>query len=174
MNRLNKLEVFYHERLIGTIALYQNRLAAFEYDSNWLANGFSISPLETSHRIPNLDYDILMQLTLQLTKSMEECEKLYRLMCFNVYAHNRDDHSKNFTYLYDEDECSWKLSPAYDLTYSNSIGGEHATTVNGNGVNPELDDILAVAQKIGLNMTMARKTALNIRDCVSEMLGEYL
>ena len=49
-----------------------------------------------------------------------------------------------------------------------------ATTVNGNGVNPELDDILAVAQKIGLNMTMARKTALNIRDCVSEMLGEYL
>lgn len=194
MNRLNKLEVFYHERLIGTIALYQNRLAAFEYDSNWLANGFSISPfslplekkvfipkidpfeglLETSHRIPNLDYDILMQLTLQLTKSMEECEKLYRLMCFNVYAHNRDDHSKNFTYLYDEDECSWKLSPAYDLTYSNSIGGEHATTVNGNGVNPELDDILAVAKKIGLNMTMARKTALNIRDCVSEMLGEYL
>lgn len=67
-------------------------------------------------------------------------------MCFNVYAHNRDDHSKNFTYLYDEDECSWKLSPAYDLTYSNSIGGEHATTVNGNGVNPELDDILAVAK----------------------------
>ena len=106
--------------------------------------------------------------------SMEECEKLYRLMCFNVYAHNRDDHSKNFTYLYDEDECSWKLSPAYDLTYSNSIGGEHATTVNGNGVNPELDDILAVAKKIGLNMTMARKTALNIRDCVSELLGEYL
>ncbi len=65
---------------------------------------------------------------------MEECEKLYRLMCFNVYAHNRDDHSKNFTYLYDEDECSWKLSPAYDLTYSNSIGGEHATTVNGKGI----------------------------------------
>ena len=58
--------------------------------------------------------------------------------------------------------------------FYNSIGGEHATTVNGNGVNPELDDILAVAQKIGLNMTMARKTALNIRDCVSEMLGEYL
>ena len=130
--------------------------------------------LETSHRIPNLDYDILMQLTLKLTKSMEECEKLYRLMCFNVYAHNRDDHSKNFTYLYDEDEIRWKLSPAYDLTCSNSIGGEHATTVNGNGVNPELEDILAVAKKIGLNMTMARKTALDIRDCVNEMLREYL
>ena len=130
--------------------------------------------LETSHRIPNLDYDILMQLTLKLTKSMEECEKLYRLMCFNVYAHNRDDHSKNFTYLYDEDEIRWKLSPAYDLTYSNSIGGEHATTVNGNGVNPELEDILAVAKKIGLNISVAKKTALDIRDCVNDMLSEYI
>lgn len=59
----------------------------------------SAAILETSHRIPNLDYDILMKLTLQLTKSMEECEKLYRLMCFNVFAHNRDDHSKNFSYI---------------------------------------------------------------------------
>lgn len=129
--------------------------------------------LETSHRIPNLDYDILMQLTLQLTKSMEECEKLYRLMCFNVYAHNRDDHSKNFTYLYDEDEGCWKLSPAYDLTYSNSIGGEYyhgkwKWCKSGTGRYSR------GCPKIGLNMTMARKTALNIRDCVNEMLGEYL
>ncbi len=130
--------------------------------------------LETSHRIPNLDYDILMKLTLQLTKSMEECEKLYRLMCFNVFAHNRDDHSKNFTYLYKEEEERWIISPAYDLTYSNSIGGEHATTVNGNGVNPGMEDILAVAKRIGLNITKAKKTASEIKDCVSEMLSDYL
>ena len=105
--------------------------------------------LETSHRIPNLDYDILMKLTLQLTKSMEECEKLYRLMCFNVFAHNRDDHSKNFSYIYRDEEKRWILSPAYDLTYSNSIGGEHATTVNGNGADPGMDDLLSVAKKIG-------------------------
>ena len=72
--------------------------------------------LETSHRIPNLDYDILMKLTLQLTKSMEECEKLYRLMCFNVFAHNRDDHSKNFSYIYRDREKGWIVSTAYDLT----------------------------------------------------------
>lgn len=130
--------------------------------------------LETSHRIPNLDYNILMKLTLQLTNSMEECEKLYRLMCFNVYAHNRDDHSKNFTFLYKEKENRWILAPAYDLTYSNSLGGEHATTINGNGINPSLDDILAVAQKIGLNMATAKKTALNIRDCVFESLRQYI
>ncbi len=130
--------------------------------------------LETSHRIPNLDYEILMRLTLQLTKSMEECEKLYKLMCFNVFAHNRDDHSKNFTFMYREPDKTWVLSPAYDLTYSSSIGGEHATTVNGNGLNPGMDDILAVAEKIGLNTARAKKTAADIKECVSEMLGEYV
>lgn len=128
--------------------------------------------LETSHRVPNLDYDILMKLTLQLTKSMEECEKLYKLMCFNVFAHNRDDHSKNFTFIYMESEKRWILSPAYDLTYSNSIGGEHATTVNG--VNPGMDDILAVAKRIGLNATKAKRTASDIKECVFDMLGDYI
>ena len=130
--------------------------------------------LETSHRIPNLDYDILMKLTLQLTKSMEECEKLYKLMCFNVFAHNRDDHSKNFTFLYNQSEKRWILSPAYDLTYSNSLGGEHATTVNGNGINPDIDDLLSVAKRIGLNVAESKKTALNIKECVYEMLHEYI
>ena len=27
MDRLNKLDVFYHDRPVGTMALYQNRLA---------------------------------------------------------------------------------------------------------------------------------------------------
>ena len=130
--------------------------------------------LETSHRIPNLDYDILMKLTLQFTKSMEECEKLYRLMCFNVFAHNRDDHSKNFSYIYRDREKRWILSPAYDLTYSNSIGGEHATTVNGNGVDPGTEDLLSVAKKIGIGMAKARKTAAKIQECVHERLRDYL
>ena len=52
--------------------------------------------LETSHRLPNLDYNLLMKLTLELTRNYEDVEQLFRLMCFNVFAHNRDDHSKNF------------------------------------------------------------------------------
>lgn len=129
--------------------------------------------LETSHRIPNLDYNLLMRLTLQLTESMEECEKLYRLTCFNVFAHNRDDHSKNFSFLYKEDGKRWILAPAYDLTYSNSIGGEHATTVNGNGFDPGLEDLLAVAKNIGIRSNTAQKIAADIRECVSDMLAEY-
>ena len=130
--------------------------------------------LETSHRIPNLDYEILMKLTMELTKDFGEIEKLYRLMCFNVFAHNRDDHSKNFAYLYDEREGRWRLSPAYDLTYSYSIGGEHATTVHGNGRNPGTGEILAVADQISMDRRRAKRIAEEIRECVEMRLGPYI
>lgn len=130
--------------------------------------------LETSHRIPNLDYDILMKLTLELTKEYTEIEKMFRLMCFNVFSHNRDDHSKNFTYLYEEKEERWILAPAYDLTYSYSLGGEHATTVHGNGRNPGMEEILQVAKGIGMNEREARAIAENIRECVYIRLRKYL
>ena len=130
--------------------------------------------LETSHRIPNLDYNDLMQLTLNLTKSFEEVEKLFRLMCFNVFSHNRDDHSKNFSFIYNEDLNKWELSPAYDLTYSYSINGEHATTINGNGVNPNLNDILKVAEKIGLDKKKAEKITIEIRETVRKDLEVFL
>ena len=124
--------------------------------------------LETSHRLPNLDYNILMKLTLELTKNYQDIEQLYRLMCFNVFAHNRDDHSKNFSFLYDESKREWHLSPAYDLTYSSSFNGEHATTINGEGKNPSLEDILNVAKNIGIKEKQAREVALDIKDkCLS-------
>ena len=119
--------------------------------------------LETSHRLPNLDYNLLMKLTLELTRNYEDIEQLFRLMCFNVFAHNRDDHSKNFSYLYDDNKKEWHLSPAYDLTYSSSFNGEHATTINGEGKNPSLDDILAVAKNIGLSEKSAKNIALDVQ-----------
>lgn len=130
--------------------------------------------LETSHRIPNLDYHTLMKLTLEITKDFSEILKLYRLMCFNVFAHNRDDHSKNFSYLYDEQKSGWRLAPAYDLAYSNSLGGEHATTVDGNGLHPGMADLLAVAVQAGIKETQAKKIALQIKECVHERLHPYL
>lgn len=126
--------------------------------------------LETSHRIPNLDYHILMKLTMRLTGDYSDIEKLFRLMCFNVFSHNRDDHSKNFSFLYDDSTGKWSLSPAYDLTYSSSIGGEHATTVNGNGEDPCMDDILAVADKIKLPRGKALRTAERIQNIVRDEL----
>ena len=125
--------------------------------------------LETSHRLPNLDYNILMKLTLELTRNYQDVEQMFRLMCFNVFAHNRDDHSKNFSFLFDDTKKEWHLSPAYDLTYSFSFNGEHATTINGEGKNPTLEDILAIAKNIGLKEKFAKDIASDIQEKCSKL-----
>jgi len=54
MKSVNKLAVTYHDRIVGTLSMTpDNRLCAFQYDKNWLANGFSISPLDLPLK-PNL------------------------------------------------------------------------------------------------------------------------
>lgn len=125
--------------------------------------------LETSHRLPNLDYNTLMKLTIELTRNYQDIEQLFRLMCFNVFAHNRDDHSKNFSFLFNDTKKEWHISPAYDLTYSFSFNGEHATTINGEGKNPTLDDILAVAKNIGLKEKFAKDIASDIQEKCSKL-----
>jgi len=120
--------------------------------------------LETSHRLPNLDYNILMKLTMKLTNDYQDIEQLYRLMCFNVFAHNRDDHLKNFSYIYNDYKKEWHLSPAYDLTYSSSFNGEHATTIDGNGKDPNSENILSVVKKIGLKERFAKDIMLDIKE----------
>ncbi|MDD2438245.1 MAG: type II toxin-antitoxin system HipA family toxin [Massilibacteroides sp.] len=47
MKSVNKLTVIYHNRNVGTLSMTpDNHLCAFQYDKEWLANAFSISPLD--------------------------------------------------------------------------------------------------------------------------------
>lgn len=131
--------------------------------------------LELDFEQTSLDYHSLMKLTKILTRDyLEDVNNMFRRMCFNVFAHNRDDHSKNFTYLYHEAENRWRLSPAYDLTYSNTYYGEHTTTVDGNGRNPGEKEILAVGVAAGMDRTECKRIMNQIKDCVNRMLGRYL
>lgn len=59
------------------------------------------------------------------------------------------------------------------MTYSYSIGGEHAIMVDGNGKNPGMKDILEVAKKLGMNLKLAEDMALQVQKCVEKDLGEY-
>ncbi len=112
--------------------------------------------LEASHRVPALDYEHLLKLTLKLTDSMAEVEKMFRLMVFNVKIGNKDDHAKNFSFIYNDVASEWKLSPAYDLTPNEGIAGEHTTTVNGKGKGITNNDILEVAKRIGISSRKAK------------------
>ena len=131
--------------------------------------------LELDFGQPSLDYHSLMKLTKIITRdNKDDVENMFRRMCFNVFAHNRDDHSKNFTYLYDESADCWRLSPAYDLTYSNTYYGEHTTTVDGNGRNPGKKELLAVGTMAGMKKELCMDIITEIKSCVNEMLGMYL
>jgi serine/threonine-protein kinase HipA len=100
-------------------------------------------------RFPTLDYDDLFSLTLHLTKNMQEVEKVFRLACFNLFTHNRDDHAKNFSFVMDE-KGVWNFSPVYDITFSSGIDGGHSTLYLGEGKNPTSEHLLQLAKKHGI------------------------
>jgi serine/threonine-protein kinase HipA len=128
--------------------------------------------LELDFRQPNMDYHQLMKLTKILTRdNKHDIENMYRRMCFNVFAHNRDDHSKNFTFIYDENNDGWRLSPAYDLTYSTTYYGEHTTTVDGNGRNPGIKELAAVGTAAGMEKDICTEIAYDIEKCVKNELN---
>ena len=100
------------------------------------------------YRVPSIDYTHIFQVCAALTHSIAELWKVYRLMVFNYLIENKDDHAKNFSFIYRND--NWHLSPAYDLLPSNGMNGFHTTSINDNIV-PTTDDLIAVAVKSGLN-----------------------
>lgn len=102
--------------------------------------------LYADHRLPALDYDDLMKLTKFITGNLSEVEKMFRLMIFNVLVGNKDDHSKNFSYVFTDN--NWKLSPAYDITPNFGFNGNHSTTILGKG-NPDDEDIVDLGKRHG-------------------------
>lgn len=114
--------------------------------------------LETSHREFNLDYDHLFRLTRRICPELESLEQLFRLMCFNVLIGNHDDHSKNFAYLYNEEKGQWHLAPAFDLTRTSGVMGQHATTIRGKGHTITDEDLITLATQAGLSTRWCTRT----------------
>lgn len=66
-------------------------------------------------------------------------QQMFRRLVFNVVVRNQDDHTKNISFLMEEDG-KWKLSPAYDMGYAyNPQGGWTAT--HQMSINGKFDDI---------------------------------
>ncbi len=124
--------------------------------------------LHADHRVPTLDYEILLKATLHLTKDAQECEKQFRQMVFNIFSHNRDDHAKNFSFLMNKNG-KWKVSPAYDLTFSSGPVGQHCTTILGEGKNPSISHILKLAEMVSIK----KKRALEIVDEVKTAVSKW-
>lgn len=158
---------------------YAGFFATKRFDSNGadrLHTHTACGILHSDFRTPSLDYSDLLTLTRALTRDIREVEKMYRIAVFNVLAHNRDDHSKNFSFLMNE-KGEWKLAPAYDLTFSSGPNGEQSTSVMGEGRNPSFEHLIALGKDAGLDNAIIShaieqtKSALNNWQSLAKEFG---
>jgi serine/threonine-protein kinase HipA len=79
----------------------------------------------------SMGYEALFRSGRMLSVPVADREQMFKTMVFNLVFANRDDHSRNFSFLMD---CNynWKYSPSYDLTYAASdVGLEwHQLTID--------------------------------------------
>jgi len=119
-----------------------------------------------SHRIPSMEYEGLLKATMALTKDYRQVEEAFRRMAFNVLAHNRDDHVKNFSYLMDR-SGEWRFAPAYDIVFSQGPRGEHTMAVAGEAARPTERDMLRVAEDCDVDLRRAREILREVREAVN-------
>lgn len=101
--------------------------------------------LHADFRLPGAaDYTALLRATRLLTRDRREVEKAYARAVFNVAFHNRDDHPKNFAWRLGRDR-RWRLAPAFDLTFSEGLRGQHHIDICGEGAAVERRHLLRLA-----------------------------
>lgn len=103
-----------------------------------------MSPASTS-------YEDIFATLRRLNLPYQDFEQQYLRTVFNIVARNVDDHNKNFSFCMNRNG-EWRLSPAYDLTYSVDLtapaySNRHSLTVNAKNEDITRSDL----EKIGAN-----------------------
>lgn len=122
--------------------------------------------MHDNFRFSKLDYGHIMDCAFTLERDVNAYEKILRLAAFNVFAHNRDDHSKNISFLMN-DTGHWKVAPAYDLTFSSSAHGMHSTMISGESANPTKQHLIDLANYFKI------KNASYIIDDIQEVIYNW-
>lgn len=118
---------------------------------------------------PDADsYEQLITVCRRLHLPETDCYEVFRRLVFNVLANNTDDHNKNFSFVMSEDG-TWRLSPAYDITYIFDNGGflpneDHCMYIRGKLRDITRDDVILFAKDNGI-----RRPDAIIRDVVKAL-----
>ena len=121
-------------------------------------------------RQPNLiSYEDIFRILNLLKMDYREKEQLFKRMVFNILAFNHDDHTKNFSFMYENGE--WKLTPAYDLIFAydpeNYWLKNHNININGKNHDITKEDMLTVSENFGI------KKAEKIIYYISEIVHNF-
>lgn len=139
----------------------------FDRTSNGKLHVVSVAGLiGADYRLPSIDYTHIFQICAMLSYNVAEMWKVYRLMVFNYLIGNKDDHAKNFAFIYRDGD--WHFAPAYDLLPSDGINGFRTTSINDK-IEPTEEDLFAVAAKAGLK----EQECKNIHDELQTKVQNY-
>jgi serine/threonine-protein kinase HipA len=115
-------------------------------------------------------YEQLFETMRLLRLPYPQAEQLFRRMVFNVMSRNCDDHTKNFSFIMDN-QGSWRLSPAYDMCHAYRPGSDwvsqHCLSINGKRTHITKDDLLLVAKQMNI------KKAASIIDQISSVVKNW-
>lgn len=123
--------------------------------------------LHADFRTPGEEAELLFRLTRALTRDYAQTRELFRRICLNVLACNRDDHLKNFAFLMDE-RGTWRLSPFYDFTHNPGPNGWHTLSIAGEGQHPRRSHLLKLAEQADLRARDAREILEQVRGAVAD------
>jgi serine/threonine-protein kinase HipA len=123
--------------------------------------------IHADHRVPSCDYRDLLKVTGVLTRHHTETLRVLRQMVFNLLAHNRDDHVKNFAFCLEVEAGAWSVTPAYDLVYADGPGGEHTMTVAGEGRAPTREHVLACCREASISAREAEGVIEEVQEAVA-------
>ena len=117
-------------------------------------------------------YDDIFRACRLLRLPYRDMEQLFRRAVFNYLAGVTDDHDKNFSFMMSENG-TWKLSPAYDVTFTVNyknrfIGDHHAMSVEEN------DRLLTRRQLLRLAMENDIRQPDEIIREISSVLRTYV
>ena len=168
-------QTYYEMALAAGINMMESRLLTVEGTSHFLTKRFDRDKTGKLHTQtlaamnPDADsYEKLLTVCRKLHLPEIDCQEVFRRMVFNILANNTDDHNKNFTFIMNR-QGTWRLSPAYDMTYIFDTGGflpnkEHCLMIGGKLQDISREDIIDFADDNGIRTpeSIIRKVAASV------------
>ena len=116
-------------------------------------------------------YEDLFTICRKLGLSAEEQVQQYRRTVFNILAGNTDDHTKNFSFLMNQDGV-WHIAPAYDMTFTIDVKApdfmnRHSMSLRGKMDNFSKKDLIDFAKINGI------KNPVNIIDDINNTICHF-
>src|SRR5574344_876829 len=171
-----ELEMAYYELAIAAgINMMPSELYKVEGNNHFMTKRFDRNGEKKVHTqtlaaiYPDADsYEELITVCRKLHLPEADCQEVFRRMVFNILSNNTDDHNKNFSFIMSKDG-SWRLSPAYDITYIINRGGylpneNHCMFIRAKLRDITRDDVIEFARDNGI-----RRPDAIIRDVVGSL-----